>query len=185
MTEKCPNQLASALAGEAMSPPNMCMMPFSVATDYSDGRIIKCGGESGGRTKMSQFGVEGFYGYLKYCMKHKPRCRCAKTDALQTNYTGDNAKTLNGWTKSKPECCNPNLVASSGQEVGAQTWYDWRTSSGATGIGKPDVQFMNAITEPELKQFNIPFAHKYGFCFVPYPSYLPVCTQLIDSKNSV
>jgi hypothetical protein len=166
-----------------LSAPNMCFMTFSVASDYNDGRIIKCGGESGGRTDMRQFGVEGFFGYVKYCIKNKPRCKCAATDEIQTNFTGEIAKTLNGWTNSKPECCNPNLVASSGNEVGAQTWFDWRSNSGSTGIGKPDVQLFNSTSEPELKQFNIPFAHKYGFCFVPYPSYLPVCAQLNHSET--
>ena len=35
-------------------------------------------------------------------------------------------------------------------------------------------EYENASTNDErVLQFNIPFGHRYGFCFLPYPSYLP------------
>ena len=61
-------------------------------------------------------------------------------------------------------------------------WYDPITKqngnpgvSGVSGVtGNPDTQSVNASGgNVELSQFGIPFGYKYGFCFVPYPSYLP------------
>ena len=53
-------------------------------------------GMQDGRTDMSQFGIQGFYGYLQYCMKKLPKCMCTENDKVTTNYTGD-LVTRNGW----------------------------------------------------------------------------------------
>lgn len=49
-----------------------------------------------GKTDMTQFGNEGFFGFVKYCMKMKPKCMCTEDEKPTTNYTG---KLLykNGW----------------------------------------------------------------------------------------
>jgi len=170
--DKCPDQL-NGNGQVPVSPPNMCYMPFQVKSDYSDARIIKCGYEEGGRTDMRQFGIEGFYGYLKYCMKKMPRCKCSDDDVLTTGLTGDSAIKLNGWKDSKAECCSPDKISGVNNVVGTQTWYDRYSDEQTMGKGAPDVMDFNSTTRPELRQFNIPFGHRYGFCFVPYPSYLP------------
>jgi hypothetical protein len=45
---------------------------------------------------MTQFGIEGFFGFVKYCMKMKPKCMCTEDEKPTTNFTG---KLLyqNGW----------------------------------------------------------------------------------------
>jgi hypothetical protein len=45
---------------------------------------------------MKQFGVEGFFGYLKYCMKKMPKCLCSEDEKPTTTFSGD-LLYQNGW----------------------------------------------------------------------------------------
>jgi len=132
--------------------PNSCMQSFKVQTEVADqnsilkplGKTVLCGGNTDGTTDMNQFAPPAFLQYKKYCLKHVPVCKC-KTD------------------EQKSACCLPD--ATTGAE-GSQVGFD--TDSPQT---RP---FSNVdITEKERVQFNIPIGHRYGFCYVPYPSYIP------------
>ena len=52
---------------------------------------------------MKQFGVEGFFGYLKYCMKKMPKCMCTEDEKPTTTFTGD-LLYQNGWRERYVFC---------------------------------------------------------------------------------
>ena len=113
---------------------------------------ITCGGLGGGKTDMSQF-QNGFVGFYEVCMKNVPKCLCSDKSSR------------------KASCCSrgiggsPNIgnIDPTKQEVGAQFF----------ATDGPETEEINSTKYPEKKQFGIPIGHQYGFCFVPYPSFLP------------
>jgi hypothetical protein len=173
--EKCPRTPLGVT-----TPPNMCSQAFRVRTEAASQNpavgagakpVVVCGGLDGGQTDMAQFGVEGFLGFYKYCMKHKPVCKCSGyADAC----TSDS-------TTCSPSCCMPSNATA--------------TDAASVAIGMQmlaTTQKINETEYPEQSQFGIPIGHRYGFCWVPYPSYLPGkgasswtrCMPFFDPKDT-
>ena len=154
---------------DAQNPPNMCMQSFKLKVTDSTIKAmgakeeVTCGGLTGGMTDMKQFGTAGFLGYYKTCMKRTPLCAC---DGFKQTCTND--------TCSSACCTGTAPVGNTTISSGAQQSSSRDVASTPVGqqVGNL-VEMINATRYPEKTQFGIPMGHQYGFCFVPYPSYLP------------
>ena len=151
--KSCPNP---DVAMTGLSIPNSCMQKFMVRTEEADqtslvfkmAKTVTCGGNADGTTDMSQFGaLTNFLGYRKYCLKHTPLCKCKAPETPAS------------------ACCLPDAK---GEEEGAQVFTNRDTNLPETRVFQ-----QNVTVEKEREQFNIPMGHRYGFCYVPYPSYVP------------
>ena len=161
--DECPNQGGSP--GDAFGdPPNQCMQPFQVPTTARSRllgalAVVNCGGLPKGKTDMTQFGAAGFAGYYQYCLKSNPVCSC-------DGYAKDAGCTN---TTCSSTCCTPPTTGTAQDAIGQQI--------GVAPLGEAVAPMFESLADsnstPEMRQFGIPLGHQYGFCFIPYPTYLP------------